>query len=87
MQAKTEPTTMRILSDGHEGKKMTRRKTAPPPTEMGRLASAVKDEMSIVGTARAGRRRERRGDAQVNGRHDRIDAPLGENVGIVELDG
>ena len=39
MQARIEPPTIRILSDGQDGKKMTRRKTAPPPTEMGRLAA------------------------------------------------
>lgn len=35
---------MRVLSDGQEGKKMTSRKTAPPPTEMGRLEGKVIEE-------------------------------------------
>lgn len=64
MQAKIEPTTIRILRVGHEGKKITSRKTAPPPTEIGRL-SLGEDQLLTHAQAGTGGRH-----AQVNSRHD-----------------
>lgn len=56
------------MSDGQEGKKMTSRKTAPPPTEMGRLGGSQHEVGSEGGS--------REGDVQADGGHDRAHSPV-----------